>query len=426
MLTSKASFAALVLLAPGSRQDADNVVDALIERTNGLKSFVANYRILGRSNDAEPRDITGNLRLVYRAPEDLLVEFETEGMRLRSAIAGGIMSVLVEKEGGPFKHGEAELGASGAEPRERIARVFHENFPALGDVGAAPSPEVFVRFQVKPATDSERPMFHLDAGTGRGDEPLLNWLGQLKESGAALAAEGDLLVWDAAEGIRMWLQKGSGFIERIDATYRGKTKRGLELVDLVLDCEIEDALFRSPEVDPSAEDISESVGLAWEIPNLMTTCGLVYRKIREGVEGGTLEWTGEARARLGKVLQAYHTELAPRLSTEMTRSSRASVDKFCEWYQETRRNAAGHDEVEDMRVDWDERFRDGMDSAVESYLLRAVPESANASAIRVDARTLELEAATAAFRKSVVDPILEYYDAQMELANRGELPPATK
>jgi hypothetical protein len=32
MLTSKASFAALVLLAPGSRQDADNVVDALIER----------------------------------------------------------------------------------------------------------------------------------------------------------------------------------------------------------------------------------------------------------------------------------------------------------------------------------------------------------------------------------------------------------
>ena len=45
-----------------------------------------------------------------------------------------------------------------------------------------------------------------------------------------------------------------------------------------------------------------------------------------------------------------------------------------------------------------------------------------ATKISGEARALELEAAEAAFRKSVVEPSLEYFAEQMERARRGELP----
>jgi len=431
MSTWNASFAAIALLVPGIRQDSAKLVDDLIARSNALKSFVATYRVHGRTTDAERREIEGDLRVVYRAPEDLRVEFKCEGLHMRSVISRGKMSVLLEEGGKPSQHGEAVEGEASLQVRARIAGVFREKFPALGDVGGSPGLGVFVRMRVQPGTEAKRPEWHVEAGTGRGDSPLLGWLGQLKTSQAPLVPEGDLLVWTAAEGVRISLRKGTGFVEKVDVTYQGETRRGLELQDLAVDGTVDDAEFATAEVDPSAVDISEAVGHGVKVTTLMAMRATILRKVREAVEAGTLEWSDETRARLGQVLRAYHTDFAPLVSQGANGALRSNVDDFCAWYQETWKNVQGRDnagaeELDKGRIAWDEQFRKAAEKSIQSYL-RAIPAlEPNAPKISGEIRTLELEIAEAAMRKAVADPLVQYYAEQMERARRGELPPAKK
>src|SRR5512144_1100728 len=98
------SVAALLLLALGGAQDSDRLVDDLIARTNGLKSFVANYRIHGRSIDADHKAYEGHMRRGDRGPEELPVEATSEDGRMRAPIAGGRMSMLLEKGRRPSQH----------------------------------------------------------------------------------------------------------------------------------------------------------------------------------------------------------------------------------------------------------------------------------------------------------------------------------
>jgi len=369
--------ATLLLVASGG-QDSAKLVDGMIERSNALKSFVATYTVHGRSKEGAHEEYEGSMRLVYRAPESLVVEVATGAIHGRSVIAGGRMAVYVEKDG-RSQRGVAEESTASAEANERIGRVFHEQLAALGRVEAPTGLGVFVRFRFKAGTDSERPEFQIEAGTGRGDGALLGWLESMKRSEAKPSSDGKSVVWDAVPGIRVTLQEATGFIDTVVSTYQGETKTVLELEDLVLDPKIEDAEFRSPEADPKAEDISEGISRTMAIMPLIAMRGAIHNKIRAAVESGALEWTAEDRARLGKVFRALHAELAPLLAAETLLSARTSVDKFSAWYQEAKRavpesDHARADAVEEALVQYDTRIRDNLERAVEPYLARAVPD----------------------------------------------------
>ena len=77
---------ATLLLAASGRQDSAKLVDGMIERSNALKSFVATYTVHGRSKDAAHEEYEGTMRLVYRAPESLVVEVATGAVHGRSVI----------------------------------------------------------------------------------------------------------------------------------------------------------------------------------------------------------------------------------------------------------------------------------------------------------------------------------------------------
>lgn len=425
-------LSACLLLAPSGCQDSARLVDDMIARSNALKSFVATYNFYYRSKDTERKESEGSVRLVYRAPEELFTELKTEDLRMNSAIANGRVSVLVEKEGRPFQHGEADLETILVQERARIAHAFREKFPSLGEVDESFSLGAFVRFTWEPATKSKGPEFNFQAGTGRGDAPLLDWLSRLKRSSAKLGVEGDDVVWEPAEGFRILIRKDSGFIEKIVATYAGETKTVLELADLSLDTEVKDAEFRFAEIDPSVADTSESLSKSLGMTELTSMRSSIHRKIREAIEAGTLDWTSDTRVGLGAVLRAFHSEFAPFYWGDSMRSIRSAVDKHCLWYQETKQGiskdevARAEASLEEKRISWETSFRESTEKVIEPYLARQVPDvgGKNASKFSGEIRALELEAAEAACRKSVVEPLLEYLAQQMELAGRGELPPA--
>lgn len=420
---------AFLSLAAGGGQDPAALVDAMIERSNALKSFVAEYQV--HPSEAEPDDPEIKLRIVYRAPEELAIEFGPDDQRIRWVISSGRMSVLMPQEDGPPQLGVAEDSPSEAQACSRIAREFDERFPGLGDVVGPQDLGPFVILRTLPGTDSKRPSFSCQAGVGRGEGPLLGWLGLLKRSRSPLTLEGDELIWDAADGIRITLQKNTGFISQVEVTYRGETTVGLELKELSVDTEVEDDEFRPPASDPAAKDISESISSVFPLARLMTTRGLVHRRIREAVEADKLEWTSDARSRLGAVLGMVHAEMAPLLSAKTVQWARSTADSFCSWYQEAKKSVpegdvARADELEDKRIEWETRLREDMEKAVEPYVARAVLDFGETSKSKIsdELHALELEVAGAACRASVVEPALEYFAAQMERARNGELPPA--
>ena len=418
-------LAALALVVANAPQDPRGLVDAMIERSNGLKSFAATYRVRFRTKDAQPRELDGSLRVVYRAPEALSVEFVQGEDSSRTVVANGRMSAELRKGGELVQRGVTDRGITISPGRARVGRAFHEEFPDLGDVAGSAGPEVFLRFRVQPGTPTVRPEFHVEAGTGRGSGPLLSWLDAAKRSKKDLVLEGESVVWEPFDGARIFMRKDTGIIERVVVTYAGETKTPLELAEVKVDDPVEDAAFSLPDAAPGTKDVSEAMGRSLENGRFMAVRALVHRKIRESVEAGALEWTGDARAHARKVFQVLHEELAPLAAELSVRAADAAVDEFCRWYQVAKKSGPAG-EVEAKRTDWEARFRKGLDDGVAPYLARALPEAEDPSATAVarELRALEREAAEAAFRKSVVEPALERFGRQVELALRGELPPA--
>ena len=420
-----------LLLASASYQDPDRLVDDMIARSNALKSFVATYKTYSRSNEAKNEDSEVSIHLVYRAPDDLRVEFESGSSRSVTIISGGRISALVEKDDRPVQHGDADFQTTLVQERARIRRTFHEKFPALDELDEMTSLGPYVSFTWKAGTESDRPKCTLQVGTGRGDDPLLDWLSRLKRSSAQLTTEGEDVVWEPAEGCRILILKDSGFIQKFVATY-GEKQMVFELADLALDKELGDEEFRVQKIEVSVADTSESLGatLGFRMLSFMQTS--IRRRTCEAVEAGKLDWDADTREGLGEVYRAFHSEFAPFYWADSIRTIRASVDKYCLWYQKTKQGIPEDDvdhagaALEEKRIDWEKSFRENMEKVIEQHCSRGVPEigSANASKVSGEVRAIELEAASAACRKSVVEPLLEYFTMQIELAGRGELPPA--
>ncbi|HEV8268910.1 MAG TPA: hypothetical protein VGR00_11765, partial [Thermoanaerobaculia bacterium] len=367
-------LAALALVVANVPQDARGLLDAMIERSNALKSFAATYQVRIRTKEAEPRELEGSLRIFYRAPEALSVELVQGEDSTRTVVANGRMSAEIITAGELVQFGATDRGLSISPGRARIGRAFHEEFPDLGDVAGSAGPEVFLRFRVRPGTPTVRPEFHVEGGIGRGNGPLLGWLDAAKRSEKEIALEGESVVWEPFDGARISMRKDTGLIEKIVVTYAGETKTRLELKDLAVDGSVDDAAFSVPAAAPGAKDLSESLGRSLENGQFIAVRALVHRKIRESVEAGTLEWTPEARAHARRVFGVLHEELAPLAAENSVRAADAAVDEFCRWYQVAKKSGPAG-EVEAKRTDWEARFRKGLDDGVAPYLARALPET---------------------------------------------------
>jgi len=172
-----------------------------------------------------------------------------------------------------------------------------------------------------------------------------------------------------------------------------------------LDVEVKDEEFRYHGPDPSIEDISETLSRNSEMPRYLAMRAAMLRKVGEAVEAGTLEWTSDTRASFGKVLRSYHEEYAPLFSAATVRWADSAVDKFCGWYQDTKKLDPEGDpsrarELESQQVEWEKRFRESLQKAIEPYLARAVPavDEGRTTRISAESRAIELEAAEAACR----------------------------
>lgn len=397
------ALASLVLLA-GVRQDPQALVGELLERTNGLKSFVAEYRVRGRKTEPPHDEYEGDLRLVFRAPEDLLVEFRTEGYRARSLITGGRISVRIEKKGEPVQQGEAVVPPAAVQARERILKTFHEKFPSLSGVVGPAGLDLFVRFRWKPGTSTERPEFHVEAGTGRGDGPLLDWLGRLQRPDARVAVEERSIVWHPSEDLRVLVAKDSGFIQQVVSTYAGETKTNLELSKLALDADVAGEELRPPPADPSAQDVSSTLGAGLGAGMLLALSGSIHRSIRDG----KVDPAGDGRAALSEVFSALHREIAPALSGSGLTASRARIDDFA---KRSRESKLTPDELAARRAELEERLRKSSEGGLAPYLVRAVPEI---DGLDPAIRALELQCAESAYRETVVEPLIRYLREQLE------------
>jgi hypothetical protein len=407
-------------------QDSQALVHALIERTNGLESFVASYRVRGRSQDAERREEEGTLRLVYQAPDQLMVDFEVGEYGLHTVIADGMFCLDNRKDGRSVQRGAAEIVSAFSEAHVRIAGTFHQQLPSLVEIAGTKGAEVFVQVSWKPGNDSERPQFSIQAGPGRGEGALLSWLDQLMRSSVPPSVEDSSLVWNADEGIRVTIGKNSGFLEELVITYKGESRTVLELIQLSVDGPVEDAEFQFPAIDSSVEDISNSLAVSITVGQVTGLRSLIYRRIRDGVASGSLEWTSDLRIRSGEVFRCLHEEAAPLVSSAGTLRAGKSIDEFCLWYQEARRriprdDVANSDQVEDKCVEWHAGLRESLDAGIEPHVSHMTTDAVGSSRVDRDLLALEREIAAAAYRRVVVEPLLARFADQLELARRGEL-----
>lgn len=246
---------------------------------------------------------------------------------------------------------------------------------------------------------------------------VLEWLGYLQDHASAIHAEDELLVWNTG-GSLCSISSKSGFIERLEIPETSKFNRLVVTLEFLKLDEPVAELFELPPEAETAEEMEELKGTLSRSASLRKAA---FQRIETRLASGELVWEDDVRADWEAVVDAIHREMVP--------------EKYSDWQEETRgwiegvgeqvRSALGEDsspenlailhrKAEEAR----EALVERLDGVEENYLEHLPATSCKHSTHepRVVLFEVEEEVIRTVYDELIHDPILGYFDEQIEAA----------
>ncbi len=402
----------------------DDPLSGLIERSNALRSFVAEYHAMSKGEDA------GKIRIVFSAPDRMRIRIDSHDSIMELVCKDARMYVRTPDDHGGVQTGSCDVDVIPTSVLERIGNSVHAAFPKADVNALQGDPSPFVQFIVGTEKESDKPTFTFSAGMARHVDAILQWLPTIQRNGKLVEEKENALVFDLQRGVRISLRKDSGFIERVQSTWNGDERCPLELIHLETDGSIDPAEFRPPENDPGAKDISEAVKDLMLVTLSASTKGTVLAAVHQSFGNSGPVWDAEAKSALRGVLRVFHTEMLSLQLKDWKEKNESHIDEFCRWLQASRLAAGKDDPTEEDRLESKvtervDALRDHLDRARDSYLsqVAAQGDAWDEDPFWKDAKDLDRDSAEAAFLEEVQEPLLARFEEKLGLAREGKLDP---
>jgi hypothetical protein len=429
-----------IALAAPRVQDASNdhpqgnkpcavVVDALIEQTNGLKAFVADYRF----EDQDPKKCK-RMHLVYQRDRGLAWTTETADSTTRVLEIDGKLSALISASDGSRKSMDIDYKNSILAPRDEIDGEFEASFPEV----------IRSKHRFADAEPAIAFSFMKDAEPGRqlnlgpvfdSGADLLGWLTWLKKNAPECREQGDRLIYEMDENVHLKLSRDSGFIVSLEKTVADKAVANLVLENLDLEPSIEKSAFELPTGGAGVVDMSAE-----------TMNGLVYRFMsddRDGmcmrlaahVQDKSIAWDDGARNKMTAVFSSMHRRFIAPLFHSWSDATRARITEFGRWLEsryasDKKEDPNWRNTLDGQVSDWVSTWKDSLEKSRDSYAERISVVSAAVAPpdLRHELEMLMADTAKQAFDTEVMKPLLESFDSRVDevMKAAGEPPRSRK
>lgn len=412
---------ALLQDPPAAKPPDPAVLDALVNKTNALAAFVAEYEARSAGKD-EPTVV----RILYRAPDDAKIVLGTEGIY---RIHDGFLDVRVNRSGEPPVAAHVELEKPMVGRSARLASAMRAEFPAAAESkGSEGSPGVRFDLSVPTAPGPTGKSLQFTAAYSHSNPVLFGWLQELARE-PATSADGDRLVFVepfGSEGIQYTLSTDTGFIEKVESSLAGTTSR-FELMKLDLAPKLADADFDLPARPADAVDASASFAERFHQVQTQLLRRDIFRRVARLVAAKEIVWDQASRERLARVLDVIHAD-AWMLENELWLvEMRRRMDEFSGWLRERLRDPsladdASRKKLEDSVVEWRRTLplsaAAGIDQRFAKLQIEAdVTEDA---ALRKDFLEIERAAVWKTMQSALVEPLLRDFEQKIEQARLGK------
>jgi len=356
---------AILLLAtasPGSgiRDDVEDQLDVLIEKTNALDSFRARFAMVLREEDEEPMEQV--VDLAYQAPDQGYLGTSGNGMVFRMWQTGP--RVTLHR---PTLPAEQQWATAELPERTAASLLYEELFPSeVKELDPGP------RFVVRPKQDPDGQdsiSVSVSFSLGRRSH-VLDWLAWMKSESIDVSIEGDQLVLDQ-EGLRLALSRTTGFPESIEM----KSEMGrvsLILEELELDQDVDEWV----ELPEEATTAKEDEDLARSLRDLESPWRLRYKflDVEQRLERGDLEWDEGTRDRWAQFLTVLHRDLILESLGTWKEQNESWIDSIALYVRTILEDELGDREVLGEEVAESRReLEQVLDQTLDSYLGR-LPE----------------------------------------------------
>jgi hypothetical protein len=418
------SFALLLPLAPVCLQtpeagvpeervesgEAIAVLDRLIERTNALRSFVAEYRT--NSKDGPDR-----LRLVYLAPGMGWIHAEKDGVSsCLGSVEDGVLNIDVDKGDGLRVVARVDMGGMMAcyENAEDQIRSI------LGVADRRPARATSLSFMMRPGPPSDDGRPGLTMSLGMSKESVLGWLTDLRNE-PATRIEGDRLLLERPDGLILEISSRTGFVERI--VKPSSDEPGFLLESLRENVELGPSDIATPgALDEQVEvdrEMEERIRSAMRSTASRWMRSRMYRNLADTVRSERGSLSPSVRDAARSAFRAVHACDLPGWLEGWIERTRTDAEKRADAMAGQRDNFP-RETLEGMAERWVDKVREHLDTARSSFVSRIeLPGVEGDAAFLAEVLEVERQAGAEAFDERVSEPLLRYLDELVEEALDG-------
>ena len=330
---------------PVAAETPAQVLDARIERTNALDSFLARWSM------RKGEEATLHITLRYQAPDRMRLDMDQEG----DDGEGGVSSTWVvgTRMAWRMARGEASLAGDldfAALPGPIPAALYEldTRFPmelrALG-----PGCTLDTQWSVNEETD--RAGFDVALVYDSGDRTtLVGWLRHMRDEAATCKLEGEQLTWSRPdERIALRVSPRTGFLEALDMVSSDGGRLQLRLEQLDLAPALEAEVF---EVTPRPEGADEMFpdGGAEVVGGPVLAHGMILARVNDQLEQGLRAWDEGTREDARAVLHTLHAGVLTGMQAGMGDELVKRLGTLVSWMREERAKTPPGDPMVEQRL----------------------------------------------------------------------------
>jgi hypothetical protein len=412
---------------PSSAATSAVSIDELIERTNGYKLFVADYR-LNEATSTEPSTI----HIAFQDRRGLAVTVTTGKQTLRFVAANGVAALDSVSADGRSQPLLLDYKRLILEPRAAVIDDFEA---AFGDIPPEfhnfSDTEAFISFLYnRDAPSGQKLTMGCAFGPGRARLGWLDWLRLHRLSGTA---NGDSMIYELDPTTHLSLSKETGFIESIRSTEDGKETSIYVLEHIDLDPTIADSEF---EMQTHGTDASDRRRDAIAFESLIEERNVICYQIRKRVGEKKITWGEPARTKLMPILVAMCQRSVGFTCQSQVEQRPPKMKEFCNWLAARYADSTHHDgdwrsQLDEQVKTWSAKFKQGIDSGEDEFAarMREIPKGDRSDDdLQGDLKQMLETAAKRAFDSEVAKPLLKELDSQIDDVRQaaGEPPRSQK
>ncbi len=360
-------------------------LDALIARTNALKTLEVTYR--GDSIE---------LVVSYQAPDRARLSLSSERGIVEWWFVAGTSVFHADYPEDRWARFESPRPGPSFELMEAL-------FPP---VEKRIEPGVILELRTRECAPQAGPNLMLDHRS-EGRSYLFGWLHFLREHHLDQVERGvDSLIWSDADQ-RWSISRASGLVEHVELG--GQTPVVLSLAHVELDQELDPGLFRWPAAgDSAAIDEVQHARVFDERYGPMAVRKIAFLRLEEALRSGRMVWDERTRLDWGELQRTLHRERMESLWGDWERKLREYVDEVESWSRGSSREDVSR-LVGEERRDLVRKFEQYLDSYV-AELPRIGSEKSLPRAVLFQ---VERDSVTELVDALVEQPILRYFDERL-------------